>query len=233
MALNWKRAKTSSAPKYSIVDENDFMKRDAAAKWLSINEAKAVKKATKKLKRKKNAYKQKPLNMVAVHKTEGIIVYTDGACEPNPGVGGWAYVVYENGTEIHNESGGDVDSTNNIMEMTAMLRALQWLKSEGRLSDATIYSDSQYVVKGCTLWRHGWRKRGWKRGCGGAVANVELWKELSAILDTMKVRIEWCKGHAGIVGNERADSLSVEGRRAAERVDEPSDLIAEQLHYVI
>lgn len=233
MALNWKRAKTISSPKMNVLDEADWMKRDEAAKWLAINEAKAAKKATKKLKPKKNAYRQQSIKLASDQSLSGIVVYTDGACEPNPGVGGWAYVVYENGAEIHSECGGDVDTTNNVMEMTAMLRALEWLKTTNRATIATVYSDSQYVVKGCTLWRHGWRKRGWKRGCGGAVANVELWKELSSTLDMMKVRIEWCKGHAGIAGNERADGLSVEGRVAASQHDEPNSLIADQLHYVI
>lgn len=231
MALNWKRAKANKLPKTNILDENDYLKRDEAAKWLAVNEERSAKKATKKLKPKKNAYRQQSVKLIANHARAGIVIYTDGACEPNPGVGGWAYVVYENGAEIHSECGGDVDTTNNVMEMTAVLRALQWLKDNQRSSGSAIYSDSQYVVKGCTLWRHRWRKRGWKRGCGGVVANVELWKELSSVLDTMKVRIEWCKGHAGIIGNERADSLSVEGRQSAAEPDEPSAMIVEQLRY--
>jgi ribonuclease HI len=229
MALDWKKAKSKTyTDKWTILDQK--RKDSEASMWLAINDKKIEKKAVKKLKRKKNAYRQQSVKHSNSTHASGVIVYTDGACEPNPGKGGWAFVVYDNGTEIHAESCGESRSTNNIMEMTAVLRALEWLRDNGYSSDVTIYSDSQYVVKGCMLWRHGWRKKGWHRSSGGEVANVDLWKELSAILDKMKTRIEWCKGHAGIIGNERADELSVEGRLNASR---PDPLIVEQLSYSI
>jgi ribonuclease HI len=209
----------------------DQKKKDnETSMWLAINDKKIQKKAAKKLKRKKNAYRQQSLKHSNSTQMNGLVVYTDGACEPNPGRGGWAFVVYDSGTEIHSESGGESRSTNNIMEMTAVLRALEWLKENGYSTNVTIYSDSQYVVKGCMLWRHGWRKKGWHRSSGGEVANVDLWKELSILLDSMKIRVEWCKGHAGITGNERADELSVEGRI---NTGKPDPLIVEQLRYLI
>ncbi len=162
-----------------------------------------------------------------------LIVYTDGACEPNPGQGGWGFVAYTNGSEVYHEHGGEPNSTNNIMEMTGVLRALQWLRDECQVLDATIYSDSQYVVKGCNIWRHGWRRKGWKRGQSAALANADLWRELSAILDTMNVRIEWVKGHAGIRGNERADELSQIGRHSTMGVQRQLNMIAEQLRYEV
>lgn len=229
MTLNWKKAKSRTyTDRWTILDQKE--KDRETSMWLAINDKKIQKKATKKLKRKRNAYKQQSVKHSNSIQMNGVIVYTDGACEPNPGRGGWAFVVYESGTEIHSESGGLSRSTNNIMEMTAVLRALEWLRNNGYSSDVTIYSDSQYVVKGCMLWRHSWRKKNWHRSSGGEVANVDLWKELSSVLDKMKVRIEWCKGHAGIIGNERADELSVEGRT---NDDKPSPLITEQLRYSI
>jgi len=162
-----------------------------------------------------------------------LTIYTDGACEPNPGKGGWAFVAYSNGNEVYYETGGDVSSTNNIMEMTGVLRALEWLRDELRVTTATIYSDSQYVVKGCTIWRHGWKRKGWKRGQNAELANADLWREISALLDGMNVTIKWVKGHAGILGNERADELSQIGREQAIEANAAPDLIAEQLRYEV
>lgn len=232
MALDWRKAKVRDS--LNLLDENDSIKRDSAARWLEENDPNAN---TKKKARTKGARGKPRLKKLSKthHKqnTDGVIVYTDGACEPNPGVGGWGYVVYRDGVEIHSESGGDRRSTNNIMEMTAMLRALEWLDRNGFSDSVVIYSDSQYVVKGCTLWRHGWRRKMWRKGSGGKIANIDLWKTLSSTLDRMSVKIEWCKGHSGIVGNERADELSVEGRISVESRSKETTMVEQQLRYSI
>lgn len=159
-----------------------------------------------------------------------LVIYTDGACEPNPGQGGWGFVAYSNGQEIYTEHGGEIVATNNTMEMTAMIRALEWLRDEIGVFEAKLLSDSQYVVKGCNDWRHGWKRKGWKRG-KHALANVELWQRLDTLLVTMNVKIEWVKGHAGILGNERADELSQVGRASLTSHVIPDELRS-QLAYV-
>lgn len=150
--------------------------------------------------------------------SRGVVIYTDGACDPNPGVGGWGFVVYLDGREIHRASGGERSSTNNIMEMTAVLQALLWV--QGNLPKgqpgAIIYSDSQYVVKGTTIWCAGWERKGWRKA-GGPILNLELWKWIHALFPTLPVRLEWVRGHAGTDGNELADRLAVQGRAAVLR----------------
>ena len=139
---------------------------------------------------------------------KGIHVFSDGACDPNPGPGGWAFVVYEDGLEVYNESGGAPDTTNNQMEMSAALFALMWmsLNCAGRV--ASLHCDSRYVVDGCNDWRHKWKDKGWKRG-QSEVKNLGLWQSLDDVLTVYPVTVNWCKGHAGIEGNERADKLSM------------------------
>lgn len=151
-----------------------------------------------------------------------INIYTDGACEPNPGHGGWAFVVYEGGVEINHRNGGDLESTNNIMEMTAVLCALEYAMQAGYSPDTTIiHSDSQYVVKGCNDWRHGWERKGWKRG-KSPLANAELWKAIAAAHDAFPCRIVWVRGHSGVPGNERADRIAAKGRQHV--IDRASDV---------
>lgn len=152
----------------------------------------------------------------AIYET-GLHVFADGACEPNPGPGGWGFAVYEDGREIHSESGGSPETTNNIMEMTGALRALRWLAKNRADRKVKLHCDSMYVVNGCNSWRHKWKKNGWSRkGANspkkedGEVKNLDLWKELDAALATYPLELTWCKGHAGIKGNERADELSVQ-----------------------
>ncbi len=164
----------------------------------------------------------------------GLVIYCDGACEPNPGAGGWAYVVYRDGVEIHAETGGESESTNNIMELTGALMALRWFAARGVVEPVRLLCDSQYVVKGCNEWRHGWKRKGWRRGPQSELANVELWQALDEALTLVPITLEWCRGHAGIVGNERADELSQIGRdEALERALPPSDLVSEQLRYAV
>jgi len=170
----------------------------------------------------------------------GLVVYADGCCHPNPGVGGWGFVVYRDGVEIHSEHGGDLIATNQTMELTAAIMALRWIDTRSAgASVATplsvrLFSDSMYVVNGCNDWRHGWKAKGWKRGGpnakpeNAAIANLALWQELDGILTDLLIQLEWVKGHAGIVGNERADELSEIGRESAIEAARPRDLLADQ-----
>lgn len=140
-----------------------------------------------------------------------IHVWTDGACEPNPGTGGWGYrVVYPDGTS-REQCGGECDTTNNRMELTAVLMALRALP-EGSI--ATIYSDSQYCVNGLTIWSRSWEKRGWRRKTGEDMPNRDLWLALHEERQRVRAVFEWVRGHAGNVGNERADHLASIGRAA-------------------
>lgn len=145
---------------------------------------------------------------------QGLVIYCDGACEPNPGIGGWGFVVYGDGVEIHTECGGADPATNNTMEITGALMALRWFAERGIVEPVRLFCDSQYVVKGCNEWRQGWKKKGWRRGVAKELANAGLWRELDEALTLVPITLEWCKGHAGIIGNERADELSQEGRSA-------------------
>ena len=138
----------------------------------------------------------------------GLVLFCDGACEPNPGVGGWAFVVYRNGEEIYAERGGLLQTTNNVMELTGALNAVRWLHANQER--APLICDSQYVVKGCNEWRHNWKRSQWKQG---RVANLALWQELDAALISHPTQLVWCRGHSGIRGNERADELSLLGRQ--------------------
>lgn len=166
----------------------------------------------------------------------GLVIYCDGACEPNPGAGGWGFAVYRDGVEIHSDCGGSADTTNNIMEMTGALMALRWFSDRGVVEPVRILCDSQYVVNGCNDWRLSWKARGWKRkGKNPEIANLDLWKDLDEALTAAPIRLEWVKGHAGIIGNERADELSLIGREATleAEADDCGDLIAEQLRYEV
>lgn len=149
----------------------------------------------------------------------GLHVFADGCCEPNPGSGGWAFAVYRDGREIASDRGGVEHSTNNAMELNSLLRAVDWIASNANGERAIIWSDSAYTVNGCNNWRHIWKHRGWHRKSLAAksknrtVANLELWQAIdSALTANSLVSVSWCKGHAGIVGNERADELANIGR---------------------
>jgi len=136
-----------------------------------------------------------------------IIMYTDGACSGNPGPGGWGAVLMsgEHRKEIF---GGERETTNNRMEMMAIIRGAEVLK---RGCSVDIYTDSKYVLQGMTEWLEGWKKRGWKTASKKPVKNVDLWQRLEQALDRHEVNWNWVKGHSGVPGNELADELARRG----------------------
>ena len=138
-----------------------------------------------------------------------IEIYTDGACKGNPGPGGWGVLLKSGGTEKE-LFGGELETTNNRMEMTAVIEALEALK---RPCEVTLYLDSEYVRKGITEWIHGWKARGWRTAAKQPVKNVDLWQRLDALVagSGHKIDWRWVKGHAGHPGNERADALANRG----------------------
>ncbi|MEL7029539.1 MAG: ribonuclease HI [Pseudomonadota bacterium] len=136
-----------------------------------------------------------------------IEAYTDGACSGNPGPGGWG-VVLLSGERRKELKGGEADTTNNRMEMTAVIEALNALKSPSRL---TLYTDSKYVKDGITQWLANWKRNGWKTASKKPVKNKDLWQALDAAHARHQVEWRWVKGHAGDPENERADRLANEG----------------------
>jgi ribonuclease HI len=136
-----------------------------------------------------------------------VTIYTDGACKGNPGPGGWGAWLSWDGHEKE-LCGGEASTTNNRMELTAVIEALASLK---RTCDVTIYLDSEYVRKGITEWIHGWKRRGWKTADRKPVKNVDLWQKLEALASVHHIQWRWVKGHAGDPGNERADALANAG----------------------
>ena len=139
--------------------------------------------------------------------SHSITIYTDGACKGNPGRGGWGAWLSVGGHEKE-LWGGEALTTNNRMELTAVIEALAALK---RHSDVVLYTDSQYVRQGITTWIHNWKKRGWKTADHKPVKNIDLWQRLDQLAATHKVQWRWVKGHAGDPGNERADALANRG----------------------
>lgn len=165
----------------------------------------------------------------------GLVVYADGACDPNPGAGGWGFVVYNDCREVYYAHGGDLDTTNNRMELLGVIRALEWIGAQGFKPPIRLFCDSRYVCNGANVWRHGWKRNGWnKRGenspkrAEGEIKNLDLWRDLDWLLTQIPIELEWCKGHAGIVGNERADELSLIGREGVLDARSPS-LIEQQM----
>jgi ribonuclease HI len=138
-----------------------------------------------------------------------IEIYTDGACKGNPGPGGWGVLLKAGGTEKE-LFGGELATTNNRMELMAVIQALSALK---RPCEVTLFLDSQYVLKGITEWLPGWKAKGWRTASKQPVKNVELWQQLDALVQQGGHQIDWrwVRGHNGDPGNERADALANRG----------------------
>ncbi|GHA98444.1 ribonuclease HI [Algimonas arctica] len=137
-----------------------------------------------------------------------LVIYTDGACSGNPGPGGWGVVMFH-GKKQKELSGSAPETTNNRMEMQAVIEALKAIKP-GWTGKTVLYSDSTYVLKGLQEWLPGWKKRGWKTAAKKPVKNEDLWRDLDALAATRDIDWRWIKGHAGDFGNERADTLASE-----------------------
>ena len=134
-------------------------------------------------------------------------LYTDGACSGNPGPGGWG-VIMRYGEHEKELNGGEIQTTNNRMEMMAVIEGLSALKKK---SHVKIYTDSKYVMDGVTQWLEGWKARGWKTAYKKPVKNQDLWEKLDTALAAHKVEFFWVKGHAGHPENDRADELARAG----------------------
>lgn len=138
-------------------------------------------------------------------KQENLVeIFTDGACSGNPGPGGWGALLRYNGIEKE-MAGGEVETTNNRMEMSAAIMALEALK---RPSKVILTTDSQYVKDGLEKWVHGWIKNGWKTSAKQPVKNVDLWQRLMAAMQKHDVKLHWVRGHDGHAENERVDELA-------------------------
>ncbi len=132
-------------------------------------------------------------------------IYADGACRGNPGPGGWGAVLMYDGREKE-LSGAEAHTTNNRMELLAVIRALESLKKPG--VSARIYTDSQYVIKGIKEWIANWKARGWRTADKKPVKNQDLWEQLDALAAKHDLEWHWVRGHSGIEGNERVDRLA-------------------------
>ena len=139
--------------------------------------------------------------------TEFVEVFSDGACKGNPGPGGWGALLRYRGAEKE-LWGGEVHTTNNRMELLAVIKALEALK---RRSSVRITTDSQYVKKGITEWLGRWKRNGWKTAAGKPVKNADLWRELDSAAAQHRVEWRWVRGHSGHRENERADELANRG----------------------
>ncbi|HEX4896488.1 MAG TPA: ribonuclease HI [Solimonas sp.] len=136
-----------------------------------------------------------------------VIVHTDGACKGNPGPGGWGALLEFNG-KVRELKGGELQTTNNRMELMAAIMALETLREPCQV---TLYTDSSYVMQGLTEWLPGWKRRGWRTADNKPVKNQDLWQRLDAAAARHQVQWQWVKGHAGHAGNEAADRLANEG----------------------
>jgi ribonuclease HI len=140
-----------------------------------------------------------------------VTIHTDGACKGNPGPGGWGALLESAGREKE-IFGGEANTTNNRMELTAVIRALESLK---RACTVELYTDSQYVKNGIEQWIHTWKRNGWKTSAKKPVKNADLWRELDSLAMRHQVRWHWVKGHNDHPGNERADALANRGVQQA------------------
>ena len=141
-----------------------------------------------------------------------VSLYTDGACKGNPGKGGWG-VLMRYGSHEKELFGGEAHTTNNRMELTAIIQGLAALK---RPCAVVIYTDSQYVKNGMEQWIHGWKKNGWKTASKPPVQNEDLWQQLDRLAAQHQIQWQWVRGHAGHTENERADALANQGVASVE-----------------
>ena len=141
---------------------------------------------------------------------KAVEIFTDGACKGNPGPGGWGAILRMGAVEKE-LAGGEPVTTNNRMELTAVIRALQALKAPCAV---TLHTDSRYVIDGITGWIFGWQRNGWKTAARKPVLNADLWQELLAAVRPHKIDWRWVKGHAGHAENERVDKLASDAARA-------------------
>jgi ribonuclease HI len=142
-----------------------------------------------------------------MNNNEPVEVFTDGACRGNPGPGGWGVILRTKGKEKE-LWGGEAATTNNRMELTAVIRALEALTRPSRVS---LYTDSQYVQKGISEWIHSWKRRGWKTADKNPVKNEDLWRRLDELAAGHEVEWHWVRGHSGHPENERVDELANRG----------------------
>lgn len=148
-------------------------------------------------------------------------IYTDGACEGNPGVGAWAAIISSDAEGERALSGGAPATTNNRMELTAAIEALRALS--GRRT-VLLYTDSEYLRNGITAWLANWKRRGWRTASRQPVKNADLWRELDALNERHDVSWHWVRGHAGNPQNERADRLANTEIRRIKRTTDPAEL---------
>ena len=134
-----------------------------------------------------------------------ITIYTDGACSGNPGIGGWGVVILESNKEDIFLNGGNDNTTNNRMELTAAIEALKYFEN---MQSITLITDSKYVKDGIKSWIQNWKKNGWKTAAKKPVKNKELWIELDSLIKIHSISWDWVKGHSGHPENERADLLA-------------------------
>jgi len=151
--------------------------------------------------------------MAATETLPQVQIYTDGACDPNPGPGGWGAVLVH-GVHTKEISGAEPYTTNNRMELTAAIAALRLLQ---RPCDVTLYTDSQYLRRGMTEWLPAWQSKGWRKANGRPVENMELWQELLRQVQRHRVSWRWVKGHHGDPLNERADQLATKAQATQAR----------------
>jgi len=151
---------------------------------------------------------------VAASRTTGVVeIYTDGACRGNPGAGGWAALLRrgKDEKEIH---GAEPHTTNNRMELTAVIRALEALR---RPVEVRVYTDSEYVRRGVTEWLESWKARGWRTADKKPVKNQDLWERLDELIVPHRIEWHWVRGHSGVEGNERVDALANQAIDALEQ----------------
>lgn len=141
-------------------------------------------------------------------------IYTDGACSGNPGPGGWATVLYTAAGPAHELGGRAAQTTNNRMEMQAAIAGLTWLRDRGQRDGVTVYTDSEYVLKGITQWIAGWKRRGWVNSAKKPVLNRDLWEVLDTLTLDLNQHLDqplrwvYVRGHSGDPGNERCDAIA-------------------------